>query len=163
MAEIYPKIYKQMSLVLAEIGPIGKNHKNAQQGFAYRRIDDFYNHLHGAFARHGIFCAPQIIGRERLEHGQTKGGAKIYRIINHFRFRFYAEDGSYVESEADGEAMDSGDKCTSKASSMAIKYALMQTFLVATADLVDGDDESIISYAATEAKAGAVPAANSFF
>jgi len=156
MTDKFPLIYRQMAKVLEMIGPIGKNHTNSQQGFKYRRIDEFYNHIHVAFAKCGIFCAPQIVGRERLEAGQTKNGSKIYRIINHYRFRFYAEDGSYVESEADGEANDSGDKCTSKASSMAIKYALMQTFLVATADIVDGDDETIENVSNS---AGAVPAA----
>ncbi len=59
------------------------------------------------------------------------------------RFHFFAEDGSSMSAVTQGEGMDNGDKGTAKAMSVAMKYCLMQTFLVPTEDLVDGDAESI--------------------
>ena len=143
-------IYSKIIEVLRDISPISKNHTNAQQGFKYRRIDDFFNEVSRVFSIHGVFVAPTIVGRERLPGGTTKSGNPINRIINHYVFRFYAEDGSFIESHADGEACDSADKCTSKASSMALKYALMQTLCIPTSDLHDSDDETILPHTETK-------------
>lgn len=139
-------IYSKIIEALRDISPISKSHTNAQQGFKYRRIDDFYNEVSRVFSIHGIFITPTIVGRERLQSGVTKSGNPIHRMINHYVFRFYAEDGSFIESHADGEACDSADKCTSKASSMALKYALMQTLCIPTADVHDSDDETILPH-----------------
>ncbi len=53
--------------------------------------------------------------------------------------RFTAEDGSFVEFPVGGEAQDSGDKATNKAASAALKYAIMQTFLIPTAEVKDSE------------------------
>jgi len=51
-------------------------------------------------------------------------------------------DGSSVESIMIGEAMDSGDKSANKAMSTALKYALMQAFLIPTEELKDSDNNT---------------------
>jgi hypothetical protein len=48
-------------------------------------------------------------------------------------------DGSSVTTVITGEAMDSGDKATNKAMSVALKYALLQMFLIPTDDMRDPD------------------------
>jgi len=57
------------------------------------------------------------------------------------RYRFIAEDGSHVETDAEGEGMDSGDKSSNKAMAVAHKYALLQAFCIPTKDLDDPDAE----------------------
>src|SRR5690606_30131319 len=78
---------------------------------------------------------------EREERQTQKGGALIYSVID-VKFTFYAEDGSSVSSIIKGEAMDSGDKATNKAISTALKYALMQMFLIPTEEKIDTEYES---------------------
>ena len=62
----------------------------------------------------------------------------IERILT-VRYRFYAEDGSYVEAVVDGEAMDSGDKSSNKCMAIAHKYALLQVFCIPTENDNDPD------------------------
>jgi hypothetical protein len=55
------------------------------------------------------------------------------------QFHFYCIDGSNVSTTVIGEAMDSGDKATNKAMSIALKYALLQALLIPTEDEKDPD------------------------
>ena len=48
-------------------------------------------------------------------------------------------DGSSVETVNVGEAMDSGDKGFNKAMSIALKYSLLQMFLIPTEEQKDPD------------------------
>ena len=48
-------------------------------------------------------------------------------------------DGSYVETTNVGEAADSGDKGMNKAMSIALKYSLLQMFLIPTEEQKDPD------------------------
>ena len=57
-------------------------------------------------------------------------------------FTFWAEDGSSVSCTMIGEAMDSGDKASNKAMSTALKYALMQMFMIPTEEHIDTEYES---------------------
>ncbi len=135
------KIYEAIPLIMAEIDPVGKNQVNTQQKFKFRGIDDVYNAIQKVMAKHGVFNTAKIKRRERKEIVSKQGTAGVY-VLNEFIFRFYASDGSYVESEADGEALDYGDKASNKAASIAHKYALLQTFCIPTEDLKDPDAES---------------------
>ena len=55
-----PKIYSAISKAMGEIGAIGKNSKNIQQGFMYRGIDAIYNALQPVMVKCGIFVVPVI-------------------------------------------------------------------------------------------------------
>ena len=58
------------------------------------------------------------------------------------KYTFYAEDGTFVTAVVIGEGMDSGDKATNKAMSIAFKYALFQIFCIPTEEMADPDSES---------------------
>jgi hypothetical protein len=65
----------------------------------------------------------------------------IYEIQK-LKFTFWAEDGSSVSSIVFGEALDMGDKAGNKCMSIALKYALLQTFMIPTEDMQDPDSVS---------------------
>lgn len=132
------EIFKAIPRVMAEIAPIAKGQLNQQQGFKFRGIDDVYNALHSILSKNKVFTAAEIMGRERQEL-QTKSGGRAWHVVIHFKFKFYAEDGSFIEAWADGEAMDTGDKASNKCASIAHKYALIQTLCIPTADLEEPD------------------------
>lgn len=50
-------------------------------------------------------------------------------MIRLYTFAFYAQDGSHVETKAEGEAIDYGDKCVTKCQSVAYREALYKTFV----------------------------------
>ena len=133
MAEIYQAIIGVMS----DIGVIGKEKKNAQQGFKYRGVDDVMNALQPVMVQHGLFVVPEIIDQKREERQTNRGGNLIYSV----RYTFYAKDGSSVQCVVVGEGMDSGDKATNKAMSIAFKYACFQVFCIPTEEMKDPDAE----------------------
>ena len=136
MAEIYQAIIGAMS----DIGVIGKEKKNAQQGFKYRGVDDVMNALQPVMVQHGLFVVPEIIDQKREERQTNRGGNLIYSVCT-VRYTFYAKDGSSVQCVVVGEGMDSGDKATNKAMSIAFKYACFQVFCIPTEEMKDPDAE----------------------
>jgi hypothetical protein len=127
------KIFQQIAAVMRDIEAVGKDQKNTVQNFKFRGIDQIYNELHPIMAKHKIFTVPTILSRDYKELTTAKGTVMHSRVLT-IQYRFYAEDGSYVDAVADGEAMDSGDKSTSKCMAIAHKYALLQTFCIPTED-----------------------------
>lgn len=141
-----PLIYAAMVKIMRAIEAIEKTRKaNAgQANYNFRGIDDVYNSLHDILADAGVFVLPSYTNREVVER-ETRNGAAMFYVTLTATFRFVAEDGSEVSCSAIGEGMDTGDKATNKAMSVALKYALMQTFLIPTVEPkdVEGDRHEI--------------------
>lgn len=130
MAEIYQAIIGVMS----DIGVIGKEKRNTQQGFKYRGVDDVMNALQPVMVQHGLFVVPEIIDQKREERQTKNKGNLIYSVCT-VRYTFYTKDGSSVQCVVIGEGMDSGDKATNKAMSIAFKYACFQVFCIPTEEM----------------------------
>ena len=139
-------IYTKLGEVMKEVTAIDKTRKNEQQGFMFRGIEDFMNELHNSFAKHGIIILPHELEhiQESYDVKNNKGESKLqFRTRVHMAFKFIStEDGSDVAADGWGEAADNGDKGYNKCKSIALKYVLMQMFLVPTKDIVDPDKET---------------------
>ena len=133
-------IYEAINAVMNDVGAIGKNTKNTTQGFMFRGIDAVMNALQPALIKNHVFVVPEVLEQTREERTTQKGGVLIYSICK-IRYTFYAEDGSSVSSIVIGEGMDSGDKATNKAMSIAFKYACFQVFCIPTEEMKDPDIE----------------------
>lgn len=133
-------IYETIAAVMSEIGAVGKTSKNAQQGFMFRGIDAVMNAINPALIKFKLFIVPEVLEQTREERTTSKGGVLIYSICK-MKYTFYAEDGSNISAVVIGEGMDSGDKATNKAMSIAFKYACFQTFCIPTEEMVDPDSE----------------------
>ena len=138
MRDARPMIFAAMADILNETGAIGKDRKNQQQGFMFRGIDDLYNALHSAFAKHGVFILTEVLTHEQSER-TTKSGSAMYHHLLTARFTFTARDGSSVAAVGMGEAMDMADKGVNKCLSIALKYVLFQAFLIPTEEVKDPD------------------------
>lgn len=135
------EIYKLIPKVMDEIGAIGKGRKNVQQNYQFRGIDDIYNAVNAALAKHEVFCVPKVINNRREERQTKTGGVLIYTILE-VEYTFYAPDGSFITATMIGEAMDSGDKSCNKAMSAAQKYAFLQIFCIPTEEPKDTENET---------------------
>lgn len=133
-------IFESIAAVMGEIGAVGKNSKNQQQGFMFRGIDAVMNALSPALIKYKVFVVPEILEQTREERTNTKGTTLIYSICK-IKYTFYAEDGSNISAVVIGEGMDTGDKATNKAMSIAFKYACFQVFCIPTEEMVDPDTE----------------------
>lgn len=135
-----PQIYGLIGQAMREIGAVGKDKKNPQQGFMYRGIDAVYNALSPVMAKLGLFLVPEILEQNREER-QTKSGSNLIYSILKIRYTVFAPDGSNVSAVVVGEAMDNGDKSCNKAMSAAFKYAAFQLFCIPTEEMIDPDAE----------------------
>ena len=134
-------IFQKIVDVMRDCPAIAKDSKNQQQGFKYRGIDAVMNTLNPLFRKHGVFVVP-FVTKSLREDRQTKSGGNLIYTTLDVEYRFYAVDGSYVTACVHGEGMDSADKSSNKAMSVAYKYACFQALCIPTDDFVDPDAES---------------------
>lgn len=150
------KVYQAISNVAADLiekGGIKKEKPKKEKekekpsygapDYAFRGIDQVYNALGPALVKHKLIILPRMISRQVTERISSKGGA-LFCVVVTGEFDFIsAEDGSKVTISTFGEAMDSGDKATNKAMSVAYKYAAFQAFCIPTEETMqDADTEN---------------------
>lgn len=124
-------IYSKIAAILKETKAITKSERNLQQGFKFRGIDNVMNDLHDLFSKNEVFILQEVQGFTTENRPTKSGGTNTFTRAT-IRFRYTTTDGSFVETTNVGEAMDSGDKGMNKAMSIALKYSLLQMFLIPT-------------------------------
>lgn len=134
-------IFQKMTSILKETKAITKSEKNQQQGFKFRGIDNVMNDLHELFAKNDVFILQEVQDFTVDARPTAKGGTLFYTRAK-IKFRYMTTDGSFVETVNVGEAMDSGDKGMNKAMSIALKYSLLQMFLIPTEEPKDPDRDT---------------------
>jgi hypothetical protein len=117
--------------------------RNTHQNFNFRGIDAVINAVSPAFRKHGVFCTPTVVDStyESVQVGQNRTNMGHARVT--VRYTFHATDGSSISATVSAESMDSGDKATAKAMSVAYRTALLQTLCLPTDD-VDPDAETYV-------------------
>lgn len=135
------KIHEAVVACMGDIGAIGKESRNQQQNYQYRGVDAVMNALSPILQKNGVFIFPEVLEQVREEHATPKGGRLLYSILK-VKFHFMADDGSEVCAVVIGEGMDSGDKASNKAMSVAFKYACFQVFCIPTEEMKDPDADS---------------------
>lgn len=134
-------IYKQIPLIISEIGAIEKTRRGQGISYAFRGIDDIYFALQPLLAKHKVFFAPNVLKHDRETRETKSGGVMTYTIIT-VEYVFYAEDGSHFKLVAVGEAMDTSDKSSNKAMSSALKCATLQLFCIPTEEEKDTEAQN---------------------
>jgi hypothetical protein len=134
-------IAQALSEVMKAVGAIAKKDKNTAQGFNFRGIDSVVNAVSPALQKFGVVVVPSVeeydyqtveIGRNRTAMGHVR--VKV-------TYTFIGVNGDTIKATVVGEAMDSGDKATAKAMSVAFRTALLQSLSLPT-DEVDPDAHS---------------------
>lgn len=117
---------------LAKVG-IAKDRTNQQQHFQYRGIDDLRNVLAPLLVRHKLLILSRVLERELIERESKQGGA-LFSVVLKMEYDFISveDESSKTVGPFFGEAMDSGDKATNKALSIAYKYMCFDTFCIRT-------------------------------
>jgi hypothetical protein len=148
-------IAQAMSAIMKEVGAIAKKDKNTSQGFNFRGIDSVVNAVSPALQKYGVIVVPSVedyeyatveIGRNRTAMGHVK--VKV-------TYTFIGSSGDSIKATVVGEAMDSGDKATAKAMSVAFRTALLQALSLPT----DEPDPDATSYERSSAKDVLAPSA----
>lgn len=132
-------IYEAMLKIMGGIDPIAKNKKNTQQNYKYRGVEDIYAVLNPMLIANRVILIPEILSHNITEFTTGKG-TLLFRVVATMKYTFKSvEDGSFIECIMTGEGMDSGDKATPKAISMAFKYMAFQLFCIPVDDNVDAE------------------------
>ncbi|KFG02519.1 hypothetical protein IQ62_01520, partial [Streptomyces scabiei] len=130
-----PTIHQLMALVMRDVKDVGKNGFNKHHKYNFRGVDDFIGALAQPLRDHGVFMMTEILDFQVSVRGSMN--ATHMRVA----FHFYGPAGDKVTATTLGEASDTADKSSNKAMSAALKYALMQTFMIPVdaGSLDDGD------------------------
>jgi hypothetical protein len=136
-----PAVLTAVQAVMHDIGTVGisKDRKNKDQGFNFRGIDDMLNALSPLLVKHKLIVVPQCENREVIE-SKTKSGSTMWKVWLKVNYTVYGPDGSTLTACTYGEAMDTADKATNKAMSVALKYLFIQLFAIPVVGTDDPDE-----------------------
>lgn len=145
-ALIVPKIYSALNNLQAELCAVGVDKKgyNDKQKFYYRKWDDVQQALAPALVHSKVLLIPDVVSRD-VTVGKTSSGSDYFRVMLEGNIRLLSvEDGSEVSFRAVGEAADTGDKATSKALTMMVKYAVIHGLQIPLEGVEDGDESASV-------------------
>ena len=127
-----PTIQAALAAVMADVTHVGKDGQNTAQGYAFRGIDGVLNAVGPAFRRHGVIALPHVEQSEHqlVEVGKNRTPMRQATVV--VRYVFHGPQGDSLDCVVAAEAMDSGDKATSKAMSVAHRTALIQALALPT-------------------------------
>lgn len=134
-------IHKALSAVMADVGAVRKESKNQSQGFNFRGIDAVVNAVSPALRKHGVVVYPRVISTDYATVTIGSKGTQMGHVRVVVEYTFATDDGSSVVATVAAESMDSGDKATAKAMSVAFRTCLLQTLCLPT-DEIDPDAET---------------------
>lgn len=138
----YPPIAVLLARVMADVQAVRKTGHNSQQNYSFRGVDAVVNAVGPAMRTHGVVCVPLV---EDVSYASVEVGAKrtlMRECTVRVRYVFHGPAGDSIECVSVGESMDSGDKSTPKAMSVAYRVALLQALCIPT----DEPDVDSISY-----------------
>jgi hypothetical protein len=137
------EIVKLLTKVMEDAGAVRKTERNTHQQFNFRGIDNVVNAVSPALRKHGVVVVPTLnhIEYEQVEIGERRTRMGYVRI--NVTYTFYAPDGTSIATTVAAESMDSGDKATAKAMSVAFRTCLLQTLCLPT-DESDPDADTYV-------------------
>lgn len=133
-ADRVPAVFHAMGQVRVEINKIGlakDNEVTDGARFKFRGIDDVLNAFSGPMAVAGLMIVPSYSDLVVTER-KTSGGKSNYNttVLGHYTLVSTADGSTFPMGTFYGEANDTQDKSVSKAQSIALRQAYLQTFVV---------------------------------
>ena len=133
--------------VRRRLGYVQKRGHNERHNYNYVTAADLAGSVGDILAELGVVVIPQL--QSISTETPRSSSERIARIVMNYRF-VDARSGEELTVRVAGEGADAGDKAPYKAMTGALKYALLQSFLLATGD--DPEDERSDSRAALGAE-----------
>lgn len=142
-------IYQKISAVYDAVQYIQKDKRNSFHGYNYASEAAIKAKLHEAFSEHGLLLLPPEIlelrdGDREPNKLNSQGKETKGEFLTTIKVKLAIADrdsGEKVEGILYGRGQDSGDKGIYKALTGALKQFLTTTFMIATGDDPERDDE----------------------
>ena len=144
------EISKAILAVMNDVKSIDKTMDVGTGGSSYKGVSDkvVKEVLQPALVKHGLVIAPtEVLGRshtdrwEETYNGNVKQKQSTFTEVQTKYLLIHQESGESIELAGFGHGVDSQDKGAGKATTYALKYALLYTFLIPTGKIDDADTE----------------------
>jgi len=132
---------QKLAEVRRRIGYVQKRGFNERNNYSYVTAADLAGAVGDILAELGIVIVPRLesIAYEPTQPGRVEA-ARGAQVVMAYTFTD-VDSGEEITTKVAGQGLDAGDKAPYKAMTGALKYALLQSFLLATGD--DPEDERI--------------------
>jgi len=135
---------KAVIAVMSEIKGIEKTKDVGEGRYSFKGVEDrlVKQIIGGAMERHGLCLLPIDVQDEVINERWDDGGRQKTSVFTKVKTKYLLlhESGESVELTGYGHGTDSQDKSAGKATTYALKYTLLYTFLVPTGKIDDADD-----------------------
>lgn len=148
MSEGKPAVHEALSAVMEDVRAVGKHDRNSSQGFNFRGIDAVMNAVGPALRKHGVVVLPTVLDHS-YDTVMSRNGSPMGHVLVKVQYAFIGPAGDRLDCTVMGEGMDTGDKATTKAMSVAFRTALLQALTLPT----DETDPDADTYERAEVKA----------
>lgn len=136
-----PSVHDALFAVMADVQTVRKTGRNADQNYSFRGVDAVVNAVGPALRKHRVMAVP-IHTEANYRDVQTVRGKPSRECTVSVTYRFYGPRGDYIDAELPGESMDSADKGTAKAMSVAYRTLWLQSLCIPTDD-PDPDETTV--------------------
>jgi hypothetical protein len=137
-APVHLNLRQKLAEVRRRIGYVQKRGHNERFNYSYVTAADIAGSVGDLLAELGVVVIPTL---EDISYESAAGrsdATRMARVVMAYTFSD-VDSGEQVIAKVAGQGLDAGDKAPYKAMTGALKYALLQSFLLATGD--DPEDE----------------------
>ncbi len=133
---------------------VQKRGHNPRFNYSYVTAADIAGAVGDILAELGVVVVPRLesISHEAVRSGRTEA-EHVARVVMSYSF-VDVDTAEEITVKTAGEGLDSGDKAPYKAMTGALKYALLQSFLLATGDDPEEERVSPGNHSSPPARAG---------
>ncbi len=143
------EISKAILEVMAEVKNIDKTMEVGAGNSSYKGVSDkiVKEILQPAMVKHGLCIVPTDVKasavterwEEETQYGKKNKQSTLTKVQTKYLL-IHSESGESIELAGYGQGVDSQDKGAGKATTYALKYALLYTFLIPTGKIDDSDN-----------------------
>ena len=127
-------IVQSLNEIMKAVGAISKSDRNATQGFNFRGIDSVVNAVSPQLQKYGVVVVPSVQDYEYQSVEIGKNRTVMCHVKVKVMYTFIGPQSDALTATVVAEAMDAGDKATTKAMSVAFRTALLQALCLPTDD-----------------------------
>ncbi len=130
-------LHRKLAQVMYEAERIPKNGRAPKEmgGYDFVQVGDAADFIRKALAEKVVTMMPTNVSVVGQHEGTTKGGAHVMTVDIVMDWTITdGESGESITIQSFGAASDMGDKYSGKASTSAMKYALLTGFLLSTGE-----------------------------
>jgi hypothetical protein len=129
-----PRAIQAFAAVMADISAVGKDglYDAGKTRYNFRGVDGVVNAVGPVLRKHGVVIVPTVLDAKYREVETGANRTLMRESTVHVRYTVYGPAGDSFCGEVFGEALDSSDKGTAKATSVAFRIFLLQALTIPT-------------------------------